>query len=58
MSAAGLAAASGELGSGGEGALAREAARHGMSLEQYSAWQEDLALQEAIQAGCEGWLGG
>lgn len=47
LSAAGMAAAAG--GTDGERVLAREAAAQGMSVDQYRAHQEDLALQEAIQ---------
>jgi hypothetical protein len=42
-----MAAAAG--GTDGERVLAREAAAQGMSVDQYRAHQEDLALQEAIQ---------
>lgn len=44
-----MAAASGSVGA--SGALAREAAAHGMSVEQYRAYQDDLTLQKAIQVG-------
>lgn len=44
-----LAAASGSAAA--VEALEREAAAHGMSVEQYRAYQDDLALQEAIQVG-------
>ncbi|GAB4817951.1 hypothetical protein N2152v2_004997 [Parachlorella kessleri] len=46
-SQAGLEAASGS--DGARARLAREAAAHGMTVEQYMAHQEDLALQEAIE---------
>jgi hypothetical protein len=49
--AARLQAASHASGGGGDAALAREAAAHGMGVEQYRAYVEDLALLEAIQVG-------
>lgn len=54
----GVAAASGDVGAAA--LLAREAAAHGMTLEQYAAYQEELILQQVLQVrgSCRGTLGG